>query len=104
MIEVKPVFDQHNMERDVRSTLKWVYDKMKLFVQIVKPELLFPGTFMPTEYSLTKTGKTRSLSFTPKTLEAYVRSYNSAPVALKRRATSGTKTPAKKCSTCSKKK
>jgi hypothetical protein len=99
-IEVKPVFDQHNMERDVKSTLKWVYDKMKIYVQIVKPEVLFETTFAPKEFLLTNAGKPRRLKYTPRTLSESISNIQVMRTAQPIKKT--TKAPVKPCDTCKK--
>jgi len=46
-IEVKPVFDQNNMERIAKTNIAVVYHRYKTYIQIVKPEILFSKTFYP---------------------------------------------------------
>lgn len=50
LIEVKPsFFDQNNMERLFRLNQKWIWDKHKIFVNLIDPITLFKKTFMPKE-------------------------------------------------------
>ena len=46
-VEVKPSFDQNNMERLFVNNQKFIYDKCKLFVNLVEPIELFKKTFLP---------------------------------------------------------
>jgi hypothetical protein len=49
-IEVKPIFDQNNMTRLARNTIKWVYDKYHILVELVIPEVLFNKSFTPQRF------------------------------------------------------
>ena len=49
LIEVKPSFDQYNMERLFVLNQKFIWDKYKVFVNLVEPIELFKKTFMPAE-------------------------------------------------------
>lgn len=51
-VEIKPKFDQNNMTRDFITKQKFIYDKLKLFVNLIFPEELFEDTFMPEEAKL----------------------------------------------------
>jgi len=46
-IEVKPVFDQNNMEREFKIKQKWVYQKYNTFINLVVPQKFFPHNFTP---------------------------------------------------------
>lgn len=86
MIEVKPGFDQNNMTRDFVTKQKYIWDKLKVFVNLVEPVELFQKTFLPLEaakyfrYKKAPTGKNRNLKrvgdykfdFEPKTLKQYL--------------------------------
>lgn len=47
VIEVKPEFDQNNMERLFVLNQKFLWDKEKIFVNLVEPVALFKKTFIP---------------------------------------------------------
>jgi len=59
-IEVKPSFDQNNMERLFKINQKWVYDKHGILINLVKPTELFAATFYPKAY-LTKGRKIKGI-------------------------------------------
>ena len=59
-IEVKPSFDQNNMERLFKINQKWVYDKHGILINLVKPMELFAATFYPKAY-LTKGRKIKGV-------------------------------------------
>lgn len=65
-IEVKPSFDQNNMERLFKLNQKWMWDKHGIFVNLIKVKDLFPTTFTPKEYLTTPTGRRRVLKWKPK--------------------------------------
>lgn len=49
LIEVKPSFDQNNMTREFKLNQKFLWDKYKIFVNLVEPLDLFKKTFLPLE-------------------------------------------------------
>lgn len=49
LVEIKPSFDQNNMTRDFITKQKFIFDKFKLFINLIFPEELFEDTFMPEE-------------------------------------------------------
>lgn len=50
VVEVKPDFDQNNMSRLAMLNIKWVFEKYKHYVQLVKLPSFFDETFYPTKY------------------------------------------------------
>lgn len=58
-IEIKPIFDYHNMTRAFTINQKWVYDKHGIYVQLVKPDTIFKSTFTPKRFLLTDVSKNR---------------------------------------------
>lgn len=71
--EVKPEWDQNNMTRLFKINQKWMYDKYKIFVNLVKPLELFEQTFTPKEYLKTTTGKARKINFKVRTFEEWIK-------------------------------
>jgi len=71
-IEVKPVWDQNNMERLFKVNQKWMWEKHGIFVNLVKPQLLFQETFTPKEYHVTPSGRVRIIKWKPRTLTEYL--------------------------------
>ena len=69
--EVKPSFDFKNMQRLVVDKIKWLYDRYKIYINIVKCEELFKATFAPPEYHLTLTGKVRIGKHNPLNYRTY---------------------------------
>ena len=67
-VEIKPMFDQNNMERLFKVNQKWMWQKHGIFVNLVKPQDLFQKTFTPAEYLRTPTGKPRKLNWKPRSL------------------------------------
>lgn len=58
-IEVKPKFDQNNMTRDFMAKAKFLWASKSLFINLVRPEILFPATFVPSRYMTTDKSLTR---------------------------------------------
>lgn len=84
--EIKPAFDQQNMERLFRNNQKFIWDKHQIFVNLVEPIELFRKTFLPLQAAddfkykvvpkkaLLK-GKKKGdwkMDWTPKTLKEFV--------------------------------
>lgn len=72
-IEIKPMFDQNNMERLFRVNQKWMWQKHGIYVNLIKPQELFQKTFTPNEYLRTPTGKPRKLNWKPRSLFDFLR-------------------------------
>jgi hypothetical protein len=63
-VEVKGSFDMNNMTRLFKQNQAWVYDKYKVYINLIKIPLIFKQTFTPNKYLLTdKTGKPRTINF-----------------------------------------
>lgn len=76
VIEVKPSFDQNNMERLFKLNQKWMWDKHGIFVNLVKVNDLFPNTFTPKGFLTTPTGKRRILKWPHVSVNQYVNRVN----------------------------
>jgi len=72
LIEVKPTFDQNNMERLFKINQKWMWDKYQLFVNLVKPQKLFEDTFTPGEYRTTPSGRPRVIKWSQRTISQFI--------------------------------
>jgi hypothetical protein len=72
VIEVKPMFDQNNMERLFKVNQKWMWEKYGVFVNLVKPQRLFQETFTPSEYRTTPSGRPRVIKWTQKSLSQFI--------------------------------
>lgn len=71
-IEIKPIFDQNNMTRLFTINQKWVYDKVKIYVQKIIPIKLFKSTFVPKRYLRTDGGRApRLIKFQIKKLKDF---------------------------------
>lgn len=86
IFEIKPSFDQNNMERLFRNNQKFVWDKHKIFVNLVEPIELFRKTFLPLQaqadfkYKKAPTGKNKGkkvagdwkMDWEPRTLKQFI--------------------------------
>lgn len=77
VIEVKPSFDQNNMERLFKLNQKWMWDKHKIFVNLIKVNELFPVTFTPKDFLTTPSGKKRLLKWPYRSASQYINSLKS---------------------------
>jgi hypothetical protein len=85
-VEVKPHFDQNNMERLFVNNQKFIWDKYKIFVNLIEPIELFKKTFVPLQampYLVYRKKPTSvknkhkkvgdfKFDFTPKTIEQWL--------------------------------
>ncbi len=56
-VEVKPIFDQNNMTRLVRNTIKLVFYIHRSFINLCVPEKVFNKTFTPKRFLFTDISK-----------------------------------------------
>lgn len=69
-VEIKPDYNYQNMLREFKINQKWVYDKYKIFIDIVVPKQLFMKTFTPEKYLFTEIKKQpRKISWEIKKLQ-----------------------------------
>jgi len=72
-VEIKPMFDQNNMERLFRLNQKWMWQKHGIYVNLVKCPELFAKTFTPQEYLKTRTGKQRLIKWRTRSMWHYLK-------------------------------
>jgi hypothetical protein len=73
VVEIKPLFDQNNMTRLFVNNQKFMWDKHKIFVNMIHVTELFAETFTPSAYMFTKTGKLRKITkWKPRTLKQFL--------------------------------
>lgn len=70
--EVKPSFDQNSMTRLFKINQKWVYDKYRIYINLVKPGELFEKSFTPLAYLKTPTGKDKKINWSVRSLSEYI--------------------------------
>jgi hypothetical protein len=56
VVEIKPVFDRHNMTRAFISNQKYIWDKYGLYVNLIVVPDIFLETFSPISFFKTPTG------------------------------------------------
>lgn len=72
-IETKPPFDFNNMTRLATLNIKWLWDKYKIFCQIVMNDDLFKKTFVPKQLLNYKNGKPKKFKYKVKTIEEFLK-------------------------------
>lgn len=70
--EVKPDFSRNSTTPKSMLTMKWLYQKQGVFVNLFRPNRVFEGLFVPDKYRLTERGTPRLLKFKPLTLKQYL--------------------------------
>lgn len=71
--EVKPDFSRNSTTPKSVQSMKWLYQKLGVFVNLFRPNKMFEGLFVPAKYMITERGTKRILKFTPKTLQQYLK-------------------------------
>ena len=71
--EVKPDFSRNSTTPKSVQSMKWLYQKHKVFVNLFRPNRIFEGLFLPDKYLMTERGTKRILKFKPKTLQEYLK-------------------------------
>lgn len=75
IVECKGSFDRNNMTRLFVLNQKFIWDKYKIFVNLVVIPDFFKKVFTPKEYLLTPTGKTKKINFQPISLKQYLKNH-----------------------------
>lgn len=73
--EVKPDFSRNSTTPKSMQSMKWLYQKHGIFVNLFRPNRIFEGLFVPEKYLLTERGTPRKLKFKPLTLQQYLRRF-----------------------------
>lgn len=72
--EVKPDFSRNSTTPKSMLTMKWLYQRKQIYVNLFRPNRIFEGLFVPDKYRLTEIGTQRLLKFKTKTLQEYLKS------------------------------
>jgi hypothetical protein len=73
IIECKSAgYDFHNMTRIFKNNQKFLWDKHKIFVNLVQPKDFFQKCFYPGEFFKTLTGKPRKVNFKYKLIKQFL--------------------------------
>lgn len=71
--EVKPDFQRASTTPKSVQSMKWLYQRHQVFVNLFRPNRIFEGLFVPAKYMLTERGTQRLLKFKPKTIQEYLK-------------------------------
>lgn len=71
--EVKPDFSRNSTTPKSVQSMKWLFQKQGVFVNLFRPNRMFEGLFVPSKYLVTERGTKRILKFKPKTLQEYLK-------------------------------
>ena len=72
-VEIKPDFDFNNMTRYAKIKINWLFQRSKIYVNLVKVPTVFKDTFTPERYLLTDNNRrTRSIKYKVKTLKDFI--------------------------------
>ena len=73
-VEVKPDFSRNSTTPKSVQSMKWLYQRQGVFVNLFRPNRIFEGLFVPDKYRLTERGTPRLLKFKAKNLQEYIKS------------------------------
>ncbi len=71
--EVKPDFSRNSTTPKSVQSMKWLYQKQGVFVNLFRPNRMFEGLFVPSKYLVTERGTKRILKYRAKTLQEYLK-------------------------------
>lgn len=71
--EVKPDFSRNSTTPKSVQSMKWLYQRLGVYVNLFRPNRIFEGLFLPDKYLMTERGTKRILKFKPKTLQEYLK-------------------------------
>lgn len=70
--EVKPDFQRNSTTPKSVQSMKWLYQKHKVFVNLFRPNRIFAGLFVPDKYRINERGYPRLLKFKALSLKQYL--------------------------------
>jgi len=70
--EVKPDFSRNSTTPKSVQSMKWLYQRHGIFVNLFRPNNIFERLFTPEKYLLTERGTIRRLKFIPKSLDKFL--------------------------------
>ncbi len=71
--EVKPDFSRNSTTPKSVQSMKWLMQRVGVFVNLFRPNRIFEGLFVPVKYLTTERGTIRKLKFRPKNLAEYLK-------------------------------
>ena len=71
--EVKPDFSRASTTPKSVQSMKWLFQKHGVFVNLFRPNRIFEGLFVPQKYLLTERGTLRLLKFKALSLQEYLK-------------------------------
>lgn len=72
-VEVKPDFSRNSTTPKSVQSMKWLMQRLGVFVNLFRPNRIFEGLFVPGKYLITERGTPRKLKFRPKNLAEYLK-------------------------------
>lgn len=71
-VEVKPDFQRASTTPKSVQSMKWLFQKQGVFVNLFRPNRIFEGLFVPEKYRMNERGYPRTLKFKALTLKQYL--------------------------------
>lgn len=72
-VEVKPDFQRASTTPKSVQSMKWLMQRLGVFVNLFRPNRIFEGLFVPDKYRITERGTSRVLKFKALNLQQYLK-------------------------------
>jgi hypothetical protein len=72
-VEVKPDFSRNSTTPKSVQSMKWLYQRHGVFVNLFRPNRVFEGLFVPEKYKYTERGTLRLLKFKVRNIQEYIK-------------------------------
>lgn len=72
-IEVKPDFSRNSTTPKSVQSMKWLYQRLGIYVNLFRPNRIFEGLFVPDLYKVTERGTMRLLKFKVLNIQEYIK-------------------------------
>ena len=71
--EVKPDFQRNSTTPKSVQSMKWLYQRHNIYVNLFRPNRIFEGLFVPSKYLVTERGTSRILKFKVLSLQEFLK-------------------------------
>ncbi len=72
-LEVKPDFQRNSTTPKSVQSMKWLFQKHGIFINLFRPNRIFEGLFVPDKYKITERGSLRVMKFQVRNLHEYLK-------------------------------
>jgi len=73
--EVKPDFSRASTTPKSMQSMKWLYQRHKIFANLFRPNDIFEKLFTPEKYKITESGVVKQLKYKVRNLQTYLKTF-----------------------------